>query len=212
MLWENSVRVEIDISDVEWGSYYKDEKCKELEKILRSDVQYAECEVKRAHWDDESTDPFHVLDESGEEIVVLERWEVYALSGPELLSYIEVQQKRNQSLNLLETFLDGSFIAIGSMAAGFHIYSFLDQSSSLPMPWSVLLDLLSLFLGILCVLQYRNTAMQKKNADLETARKDPSFLDVLRKLAEIPETENRKKNEFVKRARYVEDTLAGIDS
>jgi hypothetical protein len=206
------VKVEIDISDVEWGLYYKDEKCKELEKTLQSDSRYAQCEVKRAHWNDESTDPFHVLDESGDEIVVLERWEVFALSGPELISYIEVQQKRNQPLNLLEIFLDGAFIAIGSMAAGFHVYSFLDQSSSLPTPWGLLLDILSLLLGILCILKYRSTALQKKNADLEAARKDPSFLDILRKLAEIPKNENPKRSDFVKRLDYAEEKFAGITS
>jgi hypothetical protein len=206
------VKVEIDISDVEWGLYYKDEKCKELEKTLQSDSRYAQCEVKRAHWNDESTDPFHVLDESGDEIVVLERWEVFALSGPELISYIEVQQKRNQPLNLLEICLDGAFIAIGSMAAGFHVYSFLYQSSSLPTPWGLLLDILSLLLGILCILKYRSTALQKKNADLEAARKDPSFLDILRKLAEIPKNENPKRSDFVKRLDYAEEKFAGITS
>jgi hypothetical protein len=206
------VKVEIDISDVEWGSYYKDEKCKNLEKTLQTDSRYAECEVKRAHWNDESTDPFHILDESGNEIVVLERWEVFALSGHELLSYIEVQQKRNQSPRTIELALYGFFIAFGSMAIGFHVYSLIDQSSSLPMPWPLIFDLLAILLGILSVLMYRVTSVRIRNIDLEKVREEPSFLDVLRKLAGMPETENPKKEEFEKRAMYVEDMLEGVDS
>lgn len=205
------MKVEIDISEVEWGAYYKDEKCKELERVLRSDPQYAACQVKRAHWSDESTDPFYVLDESGEEIVRLERWEAYALDDSDVLSFINVQQKRNRPLDLLEILLDGLFIAIGSIAAGFHIYALLDQSSALPTPWSIFLDFISLLLGILCILKYRNSAKQKKDADLEAARKDPSYLGLLRKLAEVPETENPSKKEFVKRLEYVENAIAGIN-
>lgn len=44
------MKVEIDVSDVEYGLYYKDEKCKEIEKILQNDSKYAECEVKRVQW------------------------------------------------------------------------------------------------------------------------------------------------------------------
>jgi hypothetical protein len=206
------VKVEIDISEVEWGAFYKDEKCKELERVLRSDPRYSACQVKRAHWSDESTDPFYVLDESGEEIVRLERWEVYALDDTEVLPFIDVQRKRNRPLDLLEILLDGLFMAIGSIAAGFHVYAFLNQSSALPTPWSIFLDFISLLLGILCILKYRKSAKQKKDADLEVVRRNPSFLDVLRKLVEVPEAENHMKKEFAKRIRYVEDTLAGIDS
>jgi hypothetical protein len=205
------MKVEIDISEVEWGAFYKDEKCKELEKILRCNPRYAACQVKRGHWNDESTDPFYVLDESGEEIVRLERWEVDALDDSEVLPFIEVQQRRNRPLDLLEILLDGLFIAVGSMAAGFHVYALLNQSSALPTPWSIFLDFISLLLGILCILKYRKSAKQKKDADLEAARKDPSYLGLLRKLAEVPETENPSKKEFVKRLEYIENAIAGFN-
>jgi hypothetical protein len=206
------VSVEIDLSDVQWGSYYKDEKCKELERTLQSNPEYSECEVKRAHWHDESTDPFHVLDERGEEIIVLERWEVNALSASEIMTYIEVQRNRNQGFGWLDAVLYGLLIAIGSMAVGFHIYSLPYLSYSLPPPWMILLDLVSLLLGIFCILRYGDMKARKKNLDLEAVRIDPSFLDILRKLADVPKTENPKKEEFVKRLALIEDTLAGTNS
>jgi hypothetical protein len=41
------VKVEIDASEVDYGLYYRDEKCKELEKTLQNNPKYTECEVKR---------------------------------------------------------------------------------------------------------------------------------------------------------------------
>jgi len=70
------VKVEIDVSDVEYGMYYRDEKCKEIEKILQNDSKYAECEVKRVQWGDMNTNPFDVLDENEKSIVDIETWEI----------------------------------------------------------------------------------------------------------------------------------------
>jgi hypothetical protein len=67
-------------------------------------------------------------------------------------------------------------------------------------------------LGIICILRYGDIKARKKNVDLEAVRIDPSFLDVLRKLADVPKTENPKKEEFVKRLTLIENTLAGINS
>lgn len=44
------MRVEVDISDLEELDYYIDQKCEELEQVLREDPQFTECRVKRQHW------------------------------------------------------------------------------------------------------------------------------------------------------------------
>ena len=78
--------VEVDPSDLEYEMYYKDNKCQELETILRSNSRYAEYMVKRVHWTDDGTDPFDVLDANEESIVLLETWEVNTLGDSEILS------------------------------------------------------------------------------------------------------------------------------
>ena len=116
------MKTEIDTSDLEWGTYYRDKKCKELEGVLRGDSRYAECEVKRQHWGDESSDPFHVLDENRETIVVLEDWEVDALSGAELITYLEVQRGQCRTSNLMEALLLTLFMGVSGIALAFSLF------------------------------------------------------------------------------------------
>ena len=210
------MKIEVDPSNLEWGTSYKDEKCKELDRVLQSDSRYAEYEVKRQHWGDESTNPFYVLDENGDWIVNLKKWEVSTLSGAELITYIEVQRKRCQISNWLEAVLLGLFMAVGGVAVSSSVLGYFYPQSSQSTAWFMVQNqgwfyLLALILGILCVLRYRSTELRKKNVDLEMAREDPLFRDVLQKLADVPESENPSKKEFVKRLEYIEDALTGID-
>jgi len=210
------VKIEVDPSDLEWGTYYIDEKCKELERVLRGDSRYAECEVKRLYSGDENFDPFHVLDENGKGIVMLERWEVDALSGAELITYIEVQRRQNQIPNWVEPVLLGlSMGSLGVAVASSILAYFFHQDSSSPV-WFMVQNqgwfyLLALILGTLCFLKYRSTEQRKKNVDLEATRADPLFRDVLQKLADQPETENPSKKKYVKRLEKIKDTFAGIN-
>jgi hypothetical protein len=178
------VKIEVDPSDLEWGTYYKDEKCKELERILQNDSKYAECEVKRTHWVDESSDPFLVLDENGEEIVMLERWEVYTLSGAELFPYIEVQRKRSQFSNWVEAVLLGFSMGFAGIAVANSIIGYFSQPRVPSTAWFMVqnqgwFSLLALILGTLCFLKYRSIEQRKKNIDLEAARADQLFRDAL---------------------------------
>ncbi|MFW9834804.1 MAG: hypothetical protein ACFFEK_12470 [Candidatus Thorarchaeota archaeon] len=116
------MKIEIDTPDLEWGTYYRDEKCKELEGVLQSDSRYAECEVKRQHWGDENTDPFHVFDENREAIVVLEISEVDVLNGAELITYIEFQRNQCRVSNLMEELLLTLFMGVSGIAAAFSLF------------------------------------------------------------------------------------------
>jgi hypothetical protein len=209
------LKIEVDSSDLEWGTLYKDEKCKELERVLQSDSRYAKCEVKRVYSGVENFDPFHVLDENGNGIVMLERWEVDALRGAELFTYIEVQRKRNQFTNSVEAVLLGMFLACIGLAVAHSVIGYFSQPSSPLATWFIVQNqgwfyLLALILGTLSLLKYRSTEQQKKNIDLEAARAEPSFRDVLQKLANQPETENPSKKKYVKRLENIEDASAGI--
>ena len=206
------MKVEIDVSEVEYGAHYKDEKCRELERILQSDSKYAECEVKRVHWNDESTDPFDVLDEDEESIVLLETWEVNTLSAPEILAYIEVKQIQDKLSPDTELFQYGSFIAFGLAAGGLSAIVILEEATKPLTSWLVPLYTLTLILGIISGRTYRKSILQKKNADLEAARKDSSFPDMLRRLAQVPEADEYTRKKLLKRVKIIEDELAGVNS
>lgn len=211
------MKVEIDVSEVECGTWYKDEKCKEVERVLRSDPRYAECEVRRTRWEDESKDPFYVLDEKEEESIMLERWEVYALNGSELLSYIDVQRWRNQVSYRMEfvymlLLLPVLFAVCFAVVGGLFFYFGGDGSFSVLMDLIVLFSVLSLFTVPLDYVLYRHTELRKKNMDLQAVEKDPSFLNALRRVAEAAEVDKYRRKELVKRVKYLEDALAGINS
>jgi hypothetical protein len=68
-----------------------------------------------------NTNPFDVIDKNDESIVLLETWEVNALSSSELLSYIEVKQKIDRPLSNADGSLYGAFGAFGIIAGGLSI-------------------------------------------------------------------------------------------
>lgn len=212
------MKVEIDTSELEYGDYYKDEKCKGVERVLRSDPQYAECEVKRARWEVKSSDdPFYVLDNKGGNIVILDGWEVYALSDSELISYIDVQCMRNRVSSRLElvamSFIATSaFVPVSLILAVAFLYFGENGLFSVLANLTVLAGILLFLVGILYYSMRRRTSLLMKNMDLEAVRKDRSFLEMLRRLAETPEADERTRKELTKRVKYTEDALAGISS
>ncbi len=201
------MKVEIDVSDVEYGLYYRDEKCKEIEKILQNDSKYAECEVKRVQWGDMNTNPFDVLDEKEESIVDIETWEISTLSPSKLLTYIEVKQKINPPFSDADAAVYGLFFALGITVIALLILTITEGAITGLEFLTVPVYILTPILGIISGRKYRKSVMEKKNADLEAARKDSSFLDILRRLSELPEVDKNTKKKFVKRIKNVEDGL-----
>ncbi|MGY5858316.1 MAG: hypothetical protein RTU63_03025, partial [Candidatus Thorarchaeota archaeon] len=192
--------------------YYRDEKCKEIEKILQNDSKYAECEVKRVQWGDTNTNPFDVLDENEESIVLLETWEVNTLSASEILLYIEVKQKLDRPLSDRDAALYGSSIALG-LSTGIFAFLHIFEETVIYLAFMIIpIFILTPILGIISIRTYRESIIQKKNADLEAARKDSSFLDILRRLSELPEVDKYTKKKFAKRIKNIEDGLAGRNS
>ncbi len=206
------VKVEIDVSDVEYGLYYRDEKCKEIEKILQNDSKYAECEVKRVQWGDVNTNPFDVLDENEESIVEIETWEISTLSPSKILSYLEVKQKINPPFSNTDAAVYGTFFALGITVMALLGLTITEGPLTGLEFFTVPVYILTPILGIISGRTYRKSVLEKKNADLEAARKDSSFLDILRRLSELPEVDKYTKKKFVKRIKNIEDGLAGRNS
>ena len=206
------MKVEIDVSDVEYGLYYRDEKCKEIEKILQNDSKYAECEVKRVQWGDMNTNPFDVLDENEESVVDIETWEFSTLSPSKLLSYLEVKQKINPPFSDVDGAVYGASFALGATVIALLVLTITEGPFTGLEFLAVPVYILTPIFGIISGRIYRKSVLEKKNADLEAARKDSSFLDILRRLSELPEVDKYTKKKFVKRIKNIEDGLADCNS
>jgi hypothetical protein len=199
------VTVEVDPSDLEFEMYYRDEKCQELESILRSNSKYAECMVKRIHWTEDGTDPFDVLDENEESVVLLETWETETLDPSDLLSYIEVKQKIDTPLSDADAMLYGAFGALGLTVVALVLmmvfYGPISGMEFIAIPVYILTPIL----GIISIRTYRRSILEKKSADLEAVRSDPSFLNILQRLAHVPEIDEASKKKLMKRIDNIEN-------
>ncbi len=208
--------VEIDISKVKWGSYYRDDRCKEIEAILHDDSNYRECIVERQHYHEDITnDPYVVKDENGKESVILETWQIDALSPSELLSFIKIQQRRDQCVD--RTGSVAYFVLFASFLLGstFSLITIVDIVLSYT---TNLYNLVSfpvmIVSGIVYYLKYKNSYLMKRAVDLEAARSDSSFLEALRKLAAVSKSEYEfvYNNEHIMRLKHIETALAGVSS
>ena len=197
--------VEVDPSDLEYEMYYRDKKCQELKTILRSNPKYAECRVKRIHWTDDGKDPFVVLDEEEESIALLETWEVETLDPSEILSYIEVKQKIDTPLSDADGMLYGAFGALGLTAVTLVLmmiyYGPITGLEFITIPVCILTPIL----GVMSIRTYRRAMLEKKNADLEAVRSDPSFLNILQRLTQAPEIDENSKKKLMKRIDTIEN-------
>lgn len=207
------MRVEVDISDLDFGTYYRDDRSEELEELLRNDSKYAECMVKREHWHDEiEHNPFVILDTDGKVIIELEKWEVDALNGNEIILFIEVQGRREDYIDTVES------ASILIMLVSFMLWMFpfmILQTTQVdtinPVISTLILAAVATFLisGLVYYARRKNTHSKKMNIDLEAAREDSTFLEALRKLAAVSESENVYSNEYVKRLEELEDLMSG---
>jgi hypothetical protein len=100
------VTVEIDVSDIPLGSLYTDERCKRIERIIKSKEEYTEFRVKRARREeDPSLDIFIAMDATENYWVWMNEWEVDALSDSEILSYFIVSKETSQRPDPTENWL-----------------------------------------------------------------------------------------------------------
>ena len=210
------MRGEVDISDLSFGTYYRDDKCEELEESIRNDPKYAECAVKRLYWDvpiDQS--PFAILDKNGDEIMMLERWEVDAMNDSEILSFIEVQLKRDGYSDRLELVSFLAFLTSVMIMGAFPIsvlifgYDAVLTSVSGLLMTAIIMFLIS---GPVYYMRHRNTNSKKRHIDMEAVRRNSIFLQALRNLAAVPESEYVDSKEYVKRLEDLENLMRGTIS
>jgi hypothetical protein len=171
-----------------------------------------EWQVKRVHWTDDGTDPFVVLDENEESIVLLETWEVNTLSASEIFLYIKVKQIHDRHLSDREASLYGSSIALG-LSAGLFAFLLIFEEAVMNLLFMIIpIFVLAPILVAISIRTYRKSIVQKENADLDAAKEDSSFVDILRRLSQVPKISEYIRKRFLKRIENIEKTLLGIES
>jgi hypothetical protein len=212
---QNRLRVEVDVSDLTELAYYIDKRCKDLEELLETDAKYAEYMVKRQHFgEDLQLDPYVIQNPKGEDLIYLEVWEIDTLSESELVAYIEVQMSIEQ-INVSKgsvPFVIGVICLLPS-AIFFSIMEISSPSGqviSLPFVISFASIFILLILGVRFY-KFRQDAMSKRRTiDLTAAGENLMFLNALRTLASLSTKDNWKKEEYVRRLKYIEDKFAGV--
>ena len=211
---------ETKISDVKWGGFYRDDSCKAIEAILHDDPNYRECAVERQRWhEDTDNNPYMVKDENGKELLILEKWQIDILNRAELISYIKVQQRRNQCVDWSESV--SFYLLFASFLWGLSVSLFIVSDIILSYPLRIdnyQMALISIPVmivsGIVYNFKHKNSYLEKRRVDLETARSDPSFLSGLRKLAEVPKSDYEfvYNDEHIMRLKHIETAMAGTNS
>ncbi len=197
---------EEDFSGIAFDKYFIDEKCKEIERVLRENPEFAGYGVKRRHWaNDWEFDPFFVQNEDGDNLVFLEPEIFDALTHSEFLSFINVKKKRIDSSE--DTFW--LFIAIILLMSSAVLSPILTLILSPNIEViGVIVITLPLYLVIfsLGTIYYRkrNRMISKMHQiDLTEAQKNPEFVSALQKLVSIPILDEHR--EYRRRLKYIED-------
>ena len=100
------MRVEIDVSDIPLGSYYTDERCKRIERIIQEEEEYTEFRVKRyRREEDSSLDIYVIMDATENYWVWMYEWEVDELADSEILSYVTVTKETSQKPDPTENYM-----------------------------------------------------------------------------------------------------------
>jgi len=209
------VRVEVDISDLEELDYYIDQKCEELEQVLREDPQFTECRVKRQHWGgDGEFDTFVIQNADGVDLIELNTWEVEPLDETEILSYVDVKIRRESHSYLESAFLFILILAIfGTAGVMFILFEFALYNGTLDIE-PIIISFASFVIVLLTTIWFyrkRKHVMNEKNQiDVLAAREDLVFLSALRKLASLTGEEVWMLDEFKSRLKFIEDSLGVV--
>ena len=202
---------EVDFSAIETNEYFVDKKCKELCSLLEKNPEFSEYIVKRIRWSkDWRFDPYIIQDGDEDDLFFLEPEIVDTLSDSELLSFIGVEMKYIDSVQVGFGLTIAVFILIpaailNSIFSLFRFSNLLGTAVAL-----LLLDVPVLLLGIFYYRKRNRMIEERRQIDLTEAKENSAFISALQKLVTIPDLD--RVMEFKRRLRYIERTLEGVTS
>ena len=205
-------------TDLSYKDYFTDQRCKDLETLLRGNSEFAEYKVKRQVWGgDWRVSPFIIQDEDGHNLIDLYPELVEALNDSEFLSYVNVE------LKYMECSVDPFWYAVATLvlapAAVLHtgmtvinIAAFVTNLAAFVTVLGVviMIDLLTFTLGTVYNRRRKRNISERQRIDLIAAQKDPTLLSALQKLATLPDLDDLGNKYHRKRLNYLEDRLGKL--
>lgn len=206
--------VEIDVSDIPLGSFYLDERCKRIERIIQSKEEYTEFRVKRARGEDApSLDIYIVMDATENFWVWMNEWEVDALNDSEILSYITVTKETSQRPNPTESW---SFILMCLSMSLFMVFPLIIiLVPEFPMYDFIFgIMVISLIGSIVFGLNFKRKNDEYKQSErefeIQVMQQHPLFLESIRKFAALQNITESQREKYLERIHEFESTMADL--
>jgi len=202
---------EEDFSAIEDNEYFVDKRCKELGSLLEKNPEFSGYGVKRRRWSkDWRFDPYIIQNEDGDDLFFLEPEIVETLSDSELLSFIGVEMKYIDSVQVGFGLTIAVFIFIPAAILN-SIFSLFQSSNLIGTAVALLLiDVPVLLLGIFYYRKRNRMIVERRQIDITEAKENSAFIPALQKLVSLPDLD--RIMEFKRRLRYIERALEGVVS
>lgn len=148
-------------------------------------------------------------------MVYLDVWEIDALNEFELFAYSEVQMNKERIRSKGAVSFSVAVLVLLPIAIFLPISDLISPSGSV-VSFTSIAALASFLVILLLGIRFyksRNDATSKKRViDLVAAREDSTFLDALRRLASLTNIDDWKREEYMKRLQYIEDSFEEVSS
>lgn len=203
---------DLDISDIPFNSFYGDEKCKKLERILRQEPEFAEYKAKRYRTEDNPTQDSYVIINEGEKeeyMMWMNEWEVDALDDSEMLSYVSVTIKTSRKPNPVENWMIAAALFAAFFFSSILLYYIVPefQTYSFYSVLSLTSFLLMVIFGVLTYSKSKSHARQIKDIYIELMQQHPLFLQAVRRFASLTNITDSKRAEYEERLDKLEQML-----
>jgi hypothetical protein len=205
------VKIEVDISNIPFDSFYIDERCKRVERITQGTEEYATFKVKRYRGEtDPRNDMYIIMDTTENFWVWIYEWEVDASDDSEILSYVTVVKETSrrpdptENWGILFAFLFALFLS-------FVIFMVLVpefQTNSTIQAIIVLFLIASLITGWIFNRKYSVHMLQEREYEIGVMARHPQFIEAIRKFAALDDVSYSQREEYLKRIHEIDEKMA----
>ena len=204
------MRVEIDVSDIPFGSYYTDERCKRVERIIQEKEEYTEFRVKRyRREEDSSMDIYVIMDATENYWVWMYEWEVDELTDSEIISYVTVTKETSQKPDPTENYMIIMCLFIALLVSFIIVVVVLPEYQTNPGLITIILALLifSFISGWIYKRKYKAHMQSEREFEKATMTRYPLFLESIRKFAILPDIGESQREIYLERIQEIESKM-----
>ncbi|MBD3408547.1 MAG: hypothetical protein GF411_20655 [Candidatus Lokiarchaeota archaeon] len=205
------MKVEIEISDLSFGSFYLDERCKRVEEILHDSDKFQRFRVKRVRrYDDSEKDPYYVMDHHDKYWVWMNPWEIDELNDRGVLEYITVVKETSYQQNPFDNYLIlGSLLVAVIIVFIINIIISPELASNLYIQLIIFGSLIGII--ILTPISKKKISEHKENERACKARlisENPLYLEAMQKFTTLSYISAEQRKEYESLLEEIESDIA----